>query len=220
VQFALQHVLTDFDFAGIPQTRVKILMAAGSIDATTVHFTPHSSNPGSQGGGALTIDGNGGFLAAGVEFYFGAIVRIRNVTLSSLARTCLVATQNAYVQINDLVTFGDCFGPQIAISSYGTVELFEDFTISGSAPNFVQNFGGSLLGDGGTITVSNNITYSNGVVSASYPGVTNLQAAKWSLNGHTVTAKKYDVEANHVLTGAANIPGTAAGTTATGGQAF
>jgi hypothetical protein len=220
VQFALQHVLTDFDFAGIPQTRVKILMAARSTDSTTVHYTPHASNPGSQGGGALTIDGNGGSLADGVEFYFGAIVRIRNVTLSSPARTCLVATQNAYVQINDLVTFGACSGPQIAISSYGTVELFEDFTISGNAPNFVQNFGGSLLEDGGTITVSNNIAYSNGVVYAFYPGVTNLANAKWSLGGHTVTAKKYDVEANHVLTGAANIPGTAAGTTATGGQAF
>jgi hypothetical protein len=220
VQFALQHVLTDFDFAGIPQTRVKILMAARSTDSTTVHYTPHASNPGSQGGGALTIDGNGGSLADGVEFYFGAIVRIRNVTLSSPARTCLVATQNAYVQINDLVTFGACSGPQIAISSYGTVELFEDFTISGNAPNFVQNFGGSLLEDGGTITVSNNIAYSNGVVYAFYPGVTNLANAKWSLGGHTVTAKKYDVEANHVLTGAANIPGTAAGTTATGGQAL
>jgi hypothetical protein len=220
VQFALQYALTDFDFAGMPQTRVKILMSAGSTDSTTVHYTPHSSIPGAQGGAALSIDGNGGSLTGGVEFYFGAIVRIRNVTLSSPARTCLVATQNAYVQINDLVTFGDCSGPQIAISSYGTVELFEDFTISGSAPNFVQNFGGLLLEDGGTITVSNDVTYANGVVYAFYPGVTNLQAAKWSLGGHTVTAKKYGVEANHVLTGAANIPGTAAGTTATGGQAF
>jgi hypothetical protein len=220
VQNALQFILTDFDFAGMPQTRVKILMSARSTDSTTVHYTPHSSVPGAQGGAALSIDGNGGSLTGGVEFYFGAIVRLRNVTLSSPARTCLVATQNAYVQINDLVTFGDCSGPQIAIGSYGTVELFEDFTISGSAPNFVQNFGGLLLEDGGTITVSNDVTYANGVVYAFYPGITNLQAAKWSLGGHTVTAKKYDVEANHVLTGSANIPGTAAGTTATGGQAF
>ncbi len=220
VQFALQYVLTDFDFAGMPQTRVRILMSAGSTDSTTVHYTPHSSIPGAQGGAALSIDGNGGSLTGGVEFYFGAIVRLRNVTLSSAARTCLVATQNAYVQINDLVTFGDCSGPQIAISSYGTVELFEDFTISGSAPNFVQNSGGLLLEDGGTITVSNDVTYANGVVYAFYPGVTNLQAAKWSLGDHTVAAKKYDVEANHVLTGSANIPGTIAGTTATGGQAL
>jgi hypothetical protein len=220
VEFALQYVLTDFDFAGTPQTRVKILMAAESTDSTVVHYTPHSSISGAQGGAALSIDGNGGSLTGGVEFYFGAIVRLRNVTLSSAARTCLVATQNAYVQINDLVTFGDCSGPQIAISSHGTVELFEDFTISGNAPNFVQNLGGLLLEDGGTITVSSDVTYANGVVYAFYPGVTNLQAAKWSLGGHTVTAKKYDVEANHVLTGAANIPGTAAGTTATGGQAF
>jgi hypothetical protein len=220
VEFALQYVLTNFDFAGTPPTRIKILMAAGSTDSAVVHYTPHASNPGSEGGAALTIDGNGGSLTGGVEFYFGAVVRIRNVTLSNPARTCLVATQNAYVQINDLVTFGDCSGPQIAISSYGTVELFEDFTISGSATNFVQNSGGLLFEDGGTITVSNDVTYSNGVVYAFYPGVTNLQAAKWSLGGHSVTAKKYDVEANHVLTGAANIPGTAAGTTATGGQAF
>jgi hypothetical protein len=220
VQFALQHVLTDFDFAGTPQTRVRILMAAGSTDSTTIHYTPHASNPGSQGGAALAIDGNGGILTGGVEFYFGAIVQIRNVTLSNNSGSCLVSTQNAYVEINDLVAFGNCSGPQIAISNYGTVELFNDFTISGSAANFVQNFGGSLLEDGGTIAVSDNITYANGVVFASYPGVTNLQPAKWSLGGHAVTAKKYDVEANHVLTGAANIPGTVDGTTANGGQAF
>jgi hypothetical protein len=220
VQFALQHVLTDFDFSGIPQTRVRILMAAGSVDPITVHYTPHASNPGSQGGGVLTIDGNGGSLTAGVEFYFGAIVQIRNITLSNNSGSCLVSTQNAYVEINDLVTFGACSGPQISIGTYATVELFSDFAISAGASNFVQNIGGTLREDGGTITVLNDITYSNGVVYAFYPGVTNLQAAKWSLGGHTVTAKKYDVEANHVLTGAANIPGTVAGTTATGGQAF
>jgi|HubBroStandDraft_4_1064222.scaffolds.fasta_scaffold55154_2 hypothetical protein len=220
VQFALQHVLTDFDFAGIPQTRVKILMAAGSVDPITVHYTPHASNPGSQGGGALTIDGNGGALTAGVEFYFGAIVRMRNVTLSNNSGSCLVSTQNAYVEINDLVTFGACSGPQISISTYATVELFNDFAISAGASNFVQNLGGTLHEDGGTITVLNDITYSSPVVFAFYPGLTDLANAKWSLGGHTVTAKKYDVEANHVLTGAANIPGTVAGTTATGGQAF
>jgi hypothetical protein len=220
VQFALQHVLTDFDFSGTPQTRVKILMAAGSMDSITVHYTPHASNPGSQGGGALTIDGNGGSLTAGVEFYFDAIVQIRDVTLSNNSGSCLVSTQNAYVEINDLVTFGACSGPQISIGTYATVELFKDFAISAGASNFVQNIGGTLLEDGGTITVSNDITYLGAVVYAFYPGVTSLQAAKWLLNGHAVTAKKYDVEANHVLTGAANIPGTIAGTTATGGQAF
>jgi hypothetical protein len=220
VQFALQHVLTNFDFAGTPQTRVRILMAAGSADPGTVHYTPHASNPGSQGGAALAIDGNGGFLTGGAEFYFGAIVQIRNVTLSSSSGSCLVSTQNAYVEINDLVTFGACAGPHIAISNYGTVELFNDFTISGSATNFVQNLGGTLREGGGTIRLAENITYSGAVVFGFYPGLTNLQAAKWALDGHTVTAKKYDVEANHVLTGAAAIPGTVAGTTATGGQAL
>jgi hypothetical protein len=221
VQFALQRVLTDFDFAGVPQTRVRILMAAGSTDSTDVHYTPHASNPGSQGGAALMIDGNGGYLTGGVEFYFGAIVQIRNVTLSNASGSCLVSTQSAYVEINDLVTFGACgAGPHLAISAYGTVELFNDITISGNATNFVQNFHGTLRTYGGAIRLANDITYSQSLVFAFHPGVTALQDAKWALDGHTVTAKKYDVEANHVLTGAANIPGTAAGTTATGGQAF
>ena len=115
-------------------------MSAGSTNSTTVHYTPHSSIPGAQGGAALSIDGNGGSLTGGVEFYFGAIVRIRNVTLSSPARTCLVATQNAYVQINDLVTFGDCSGPQIAISSSWhsrTVREFHDFR---KRPQFCSKF--------------------------------------------------------------------------------
>ena len=97
VQFALQYVLTDFDFAGTPQTRVKILMAPGSTDATVIHYAPHASNPGSQGGAVLTIDGNGGFITGQSDFLFNAIVQIRNVTFSNPSGTCLNVQQQAYV---------------------------------------------------------------------------------------------------------------------------
>ena len=221
VNYALQYVLTDFDFSGLPQTRVKILMAAGSTDAAAIHYAPHASDLGSQGGGALTIDGNGGFLTAQSDFLFDAIVQIRNVTFSNAAGTCLNVQQLGYVMLADLVTFGTCTGSQINVGIYGQVEFFNDFTISGSGGYFISNAGAVVYTGGAiTATVSNNITYTSDVVVAQLPGWTHLGQITWALGGNTVTGKKYDVETNHVLIGAANIPGTAAGTTATGGQAL
>jgi hypothetical protein len=221
VQFAIQHVLTDFDFAGTPQTRVRILMAPGSTDAFGIHYAPHASNPGSQGGAALTIDGNGGYIVGLSEFLFNSIVQIRNVTFSNASGTCLNVQQQAYVLLDDLITFGTCTGSQINVGLYGQVEFFNDFTISGGGDLFVANAGGVLYtGHAITAAVSNNITYTNAVVVGQFPGWTHLDQITWALGGNTVTGKKYDIGSNHVLTGSAKIPGTVPGTTSTGGQAL
>ena len=221
VQFALQHVLTNFDFAGMPQTQVKILMAPGSADSFGIHYAPHASNPGSQGGAVLTIDGNGGRIIGQSDFLFNAIVQIRNVTFSNASGTCLNVQQQAYVLLDDLVTFGTCTGSQINVGLYGQIEFFNDFTISGGGGFFVTNAGGILYtGHAITAAVSNNVTYSNGVVVGQFPGWTQLGQITWALGGNTVTGKKYDIGSNHVLTGSAHIPGTVAGTTSTGGQAL
>jgi hypothetical protein len=221
VQFALQHALTDFDFAGTPQTLVKILMAPGSADAFGIHYAPHASNPGSQGGAALEIDGNGGRIIGQSDFLFNAIVQIRNVTFSNASGTCLNVQQQAYVLLGDLITFGTCTGSQINVGLYGQVEFFNDFTISGGGGFFVTNAGGMLYtGHAITAAVSNNVTYANAVVVGQLPGWTQLGQITWALGGNTVTGKKYDIGSNHVLTGSANIPGTVAGTTSTGGQAL
>jgi hypothetical protein len=221
VQFAIQHVLTDFDFAGTPQTRVRILMAPGSTDSVGIHYAPHASNPGSQGGAVLTIDGNGGYIVGQSDFLFNAIVQIRNVTFSNPSGTCLNVQQLAYVLLDDLITFGTCMGSQINVGLYGQVEFFNDFTISGGGGFFVTNAGGILYTSQAiTATVSNDVTYLNAVVVGQFPGWTHLGQMTWSLGGNTVTGKEYDISSNHVLTGSARIPGTAAGTTSTGGQAL
>jgi hypothetical protein len=221
VQFAIQYVLTDFDFAGTPQTRVKILMAPGSTDGFGIHYAPHASNPGSQGGAVLTIDGNGGYIVGQSDYLFNAIVQIRNVTFSNPSGTCLNVQQQAYVLLDDLITFGTCTGSQINVGLYGQIEFFNDFTISGGGGFFVTNAGGILYPSQGiTIAVANNITYSNAVVVGQFPGWTHLGQMTWSLGSNTVTGKKYDINSNHVLTGSAHIPGTVAGTTSTGGQAL
>ena len=221
VQFAIQHVLTDFDFSGTPQTRVTILMARGSTDATGIHYAPHASNPGSQGGAVLTIDGNGGFIIGQNDFLFDAIVQIRNVTFSSPTGNCLNVQQRAYVLLDDLITFGTCAGSQLNVGLYGQVEFFQDFAISGGGSFFITNAGGTIYTSGNlTAVVSNNITYTDRIVVGQDPGLTQLGPIAWSLGGHTVTGKKPDIGSNHVLTGSANIPGTVAGTTSTGGQAL
>jgi hypothetical protein len=221
VQFAIQHVLTDFDFAGTPQNRVRILMAPGSTDAFGIHYAPHASNPGSQGGAVLTIDGNGGTLVGQNDFLFNAIVQIRNVTFTNPSGTCLNVQQLAYVLVDDLVTFGSCKGSQINVGLYGQIEFFNDFTISGGGDFFVTNEGGLLYTSQAiTAVVSNDVTYSNAVVVGQFPGWTHLGQMSWSLGGNTITGKKYDISSNHVLTGSAHIPGTVPGTISTGGQAL
>jgi hypothetical protein len=221
VQFALQHVLTNFDFAGMPQTQVKILMARGSTDSFGIHYAPHASNPGSQGGAVLTIDGNGGRIIGQSDFLFNAIVQIRNVTFSNASGTCLNVQQGAYVLLDDLIAFGTCTGSQINVGLYGQIEFFNDFTISGGGSYFVTNAGGLLyMSQAITAAVSNDVTYSTAVVVGQFPGWTHLGQLTWSLGGNAVTGKKYDISSNHVLTGSAHIPGTVAGTTSTGGQAL
>jgi hypothetical protein len=221
VQFAIQHVLTDFDFSGTPQTRVTILMAPGSTDTFGIHYAPHGSNPGSQGGAVLTIDGNGGFIIGQNDFLFDAIVQIRNVTFSSPTGNCLNVQQRAYVLLDDLITFGTCAGSQLNVGMYGQVEFFQDFTISGGGSFFITNAGGTIYTSGNlTAVVSNNVTYTDRIIVGQDPGLTQLGPITWSLGGHTVTGKKYDIGSNHVLTGSANIPGTVVGTTSTGGQAL
>jgi hypothetical protein len=221
VQFAIQHVLTDFDFAGMPQTRVKILMAPGSTDSTRIHYAPHASNPGSQGGAVLTIDGNGGYLTAQSDFLFNAIVQIRNVTFSNASGNCLNVQQQAYVLLDDLITFGTCSGSQINVGLNGQVEFFNNLTISGGGGFFATNSGGIIYTASAiTAAVSNDITYTNGVVVGQFPGWTHLSQITWALGVNTVTGKKYDIGSNHVLTGSAKIPGTVDGTTSTGGQAL
>jgi hypothetical protein len=221
VQYALQYVLTDFDFAGTPQTQVQILMAPGSTDATGIHYAPHGSNPASQGGAVLTVDGNGGTIVGQNDFLFDAIVQIRNLTFSNPSGTCLNVQQRAYILLADLIAFGTCTGSQINVGLYGQIEFFKDFTISGGGGFFITNSGGLLYTSKSiTASVSNNITYTNGVVVGQFPGWTQLGQITWSLGSNTVTGKKYDIGSNHVLTGSANIPGTVAGTTATGGQAL
>ncbi len=219
VNKAINAIETDFDFIGSPQTQVKVLMAASSTDTQTVHYAPHGSNPGATGGAALTIDGNGGSLTGGVQFYYGSIVRLRNVTLSNAAGSCLVSTQNAYVQVLDHVTFAACSSSQITLSAYGTVETLNDFTISAGGTYFISNLGGTMLSERATATVANDIAYSQAVVYGYGPGRTGLAGLRWSLGGHTVTGRSYEVEGNHVLDGSAAIPGSA-GIVASGGRAL
>jgi hypothetical protein len=217
VQAALQAILTDFNFSGTPQTQVKVLMAAGSTDPNVVHFTTHGLQ-GGQGGAVLTIDGNGGTLTGGAQFYFNTIIQIRNVTLSNASGSCLIAVQQAYVEVNDLVTFGSCAGAQISISTQGTVETFNNFTIAGGGSYFLQNLGGKFLGDGVTATVSASIAYSGNTIFGFYPGLTNLLGMTWTLGGNTVTGNKYDIEEGHLLLGSSGVPGTVAGSGPNGGN--
>lgn len=220
---ALQFALTNFNCASIPQTRIRILMAGGTTDPDIVHFSPHVDCLGGQGGAVLLIDGNGGTLSGGLQFYYGATVQIRNVTITNAAGGgggCLIATEGAKVQLLDQVTFGACPGnPHIQLSDGALVQIMRNISIGGSAENFIWATGSWVEHADVTISLDANVTYKS-MVFARYNSLVNLGGVQWSLGGFSVTGRKYDVGSNAVLTGSADVPGTIPGTTADGGRAL
>jgi hypothetical protein len=118
----------------------------------------------------------------------------------------------------DGVTFGSAGNSQISLADGAHIEFDNNFTISGGGVTFLTNSGGYFECATVTPTVSANISYSFAMffcVGLSYSAA---PGGAWTLGGHTVTGKKYDVETNAVLIDVTNIPGSVAGTTSTGGQ--
>jgi hypothetical protein len=235
VEHALSAILDEFDYYGyeVNPTKIIVLMAAGSTDSALIHFSPHATAIGAQGGASIKIDGNGGFITAGMQFYYGAVVEIRNATISSNTAgvNAIDAQWGSKVIIQDGVTFAANAANLAAISvAHGShVELDADITVSGAhTPGagevsylFLAVSGGFLQAALAlTITLTASITVTNTVLTSECAGA-DLQNVTWALGGHTVTAvNKYSVTVNGYLTGSANVPGSGAGSANTGGQAL
>ena len=198
-------------------------MAPESTDAFGIHYAPSRlSNPGSQGG-AVLINRRQRWAFDRPKRFSVQRDSANSQRSHSRTRPVLVSTyqQQAYVLLDDLITFDTCTGSQINVGLYGQVEFFNDFTIAGGGGFFVTNAGGILYTSQAiTAAVSKDVTYSNALVVGQFPGWTHLGQITWALGGNTITGKKFDINSNHVLTGSAHMPGTVAGTTATGGQAL
>jgi hypothetical protein len=233
VNHALGFIRDQFDFDGTYEnyTVLTVLMAAGSTDSTCIHYGSYPP-PGAFGGQSITIDGNGGTLSgttagltAAFAVYYGGIFTIQNVTITSTVGDGISVLWGGKVFLGNSVTFGATAAgsAQIHVLDGGRFSFnTTGYTISATSATgyHIVNLGGYIsLETAPTATISNNITVTAMVVGAG-PGYTNLNSNSWSLGGHTVTGKKYDIQANAVVFGTSTIPGSVAGTTASGGQAL
>lgn len=229
VNNAFDFVLKYFDWAGITaDPGIKILMAASSTDTTAVHFSPHSL-VGSQGSNAIRLDGNGSTIypASGtaIGFFYGATVRIRNITLKSDTKSGIAAYTGARIYIEDAVTFAKSANNGAIYCENAQLKILNSFTFSGAnahATALIENNGGRIDTDGNavtaTISANQNLTQT---VYGYWPGITDLQQFTWSVGAFTITAtNKYSLIGNHVQTGSAGIPGTGPGNATTGSQAL
>lgn len=221
VNRALYSAYDEFDWRGSDagQTTLVVLMASGSTDTTQVHLAIQAW-PGGQGGAQVMIDGNTSTLSTSsscIQHYYG-LLQIRRLTLTSSAGNLLDLDWGSRMFILDGVVFGASSGPQIAVGDGVKLEFDNNFTISGGGQAFIQNTGGRVQASSISGTISANITYTGfAMFYAANNAFTNAPPT-WTLGGHTVTGKKYDVEVNASLINVTNIPGTVAGTTAGGGQ--
>jgi hypothetical protein len=227
VQHALGMILNEFDLDGTEsgQSQITVLMAAGSTDSSIIHFSPHATAIGAQGGAAIKIDGNGGSITGGMQFYFGAVVEIRNVTISSQTAgvNAIDAQWGSKIFLLDGITFAANAANLAAINAadFSHVELDNNITVSGAGSYlFIAASNSNIIAISAlTITLTSNITVTNTVLVAACSNM-NLANVTWSLGGHTVTAtNKYVVTTNGVLSGSANVPGSGAANVNTGGQA-
>ena len=185
------------------------------------------------GSGRLKIVGNGSdptdvvVRSVSAEYCGDWILQyfsIENVEAVSNYNALLVG-RGASVECNAM-DFGSAgTGRQIFVRDGGRV-LCSDYTIGGGGKSHIKTeAGGAYVFSGSAITFTASATYSESVVQC-LTGLGHVELTGVSFDvstfSATVTGKRYDINANGVCNtgggGASFIPGSVAGTTATGGQ--
>ena len=121
------------------------------------------------------------------------------------------------LEVGSDVVFGTCTDAQISVYGGGTIYLSNDYTINGSAPRHIWVVGGGKVFNYGIVTtLSGTPAFSTAFVHAEQTAVVYLTGGTYS---GAATGKRYSVTLNSVvISGGATLPGSIAGTTATGGQ--
>lgn len=227
LQHACGEILYKYDFSGAGgSTRAEIILAEGTTDTTGLHFSPHSF-VGAQGGAGLKIKGAGAGASviptvdAALQFYFGFVGQIENLTIGAPAgKHGIEVVDGAVLYINSDVRFVDCGVSQIRLAN-GTILMQGDIDLDGDADYFVLNGGGKFATNGHDININNDLDYSRFAYCVA-PCMTSFQNTDINLNGNTVTGKRYEAYNNAILFSnggsATYFPGDTSGSTFNGGQ--
>jgi hypothetical protein len=221
---ALLFVLSNFDFSqglsGAYQSDVTILNASGATDNQYIHFSAKGVL-GGQGSPGLTIDLNGGVLDGTSNNSIqingdGAYLTIQNGTIqNSYGFSALGATNLGQIFLGTSLTFGPVSGTghQIFAVAGGNIQfnatsgtyIFNGANTTGS---LLYLDGGTTQGAIGTISFSSNATYGSVVRAGGNSYCAATDNLTWATNGHTITARPYDLEPTSTILDAGLIPGT------------
>jgi hypothetical protein len=190
---------------------------AGQSDSQSIHWAQRTDIPGATGRAAIIINCNGAALSGNPSyagFFSGSVIEPQNcnfVNGVSLSEGAKIEDVNGNGN-----TYGNATGGvYIDISGAGSLFWIQGAsTLAAGSPSYIWFVagGGRYENDGtqtcaGTISVANQVAFvQNG---SALIGATSSCGV--------VTGTKYSVSQNGVIDGS-NVPGSAAGSTATGGQ--
>lgn len=141
---------------------------------------------------------------------------IKDMTLQTATTGgCLVASQSGIISFSNIV-FGACAGAHMEASAGGRVIATGNYTVTGSAQDhFYAVSLGVVAVSAKTITITGTPAFASGFAFAADGGLCAISTNTYS---GSATGKYYDVSRNGVIGSWVQLPGNAAGTTATGGQ--
>jgi hypothetical protein len=226
IQYIIGLLDNNFDFSG--QT-VTIFVASGSYVQSTViaglflgQNTP-SNLTITPLSGTVTLDGDPPFKVTN-----GAAVLLSGLTLTSSISQCIISEESANVAISGL-TFSTAVGAHMLAVRTGTIKTQGNYSITGGGQNHAKANGGQIYIEAPpgnymgfpsgipTVTLSGTPAFSSAFALCTHNGGIVSRAAY--VGG--ATGVRYDVETNGVIetngAGATYLPGSVAGTTATGG---
>ena len=181
-----------------------------------------SLNGRHTGAGVLTIAGSSATIdRAGnaIVATNGAQVTINGFTITTSAGHCLSASSGARVTFGASMTFGACANSHMWIEFGATVTCTAAYTISGNAIRHVILTAGTWVASSITVTLTGTPAFSGAFLYGQTLSLASLFGITWS---GAATGVRYGAISNSVINtfggGATHLPGSSAGSTATGGQ--
>jgi len=172
-------------------------------------------NAGTPTNVVVSVTSNNAFSANGLYSCWD----IKNMKITTTTSgNCIFSRYGSVIRFSG-IDFGACAGNHISGQVGGMSIILGSYTVSGNASAHYQSSSNGFVGQAGayTMTLTANVSITTWA-SVTTTGILSVTGATYTLGAFTMTGKKYDVSLNGVVFSAVTMPGTVAGTTATGGQ--
>lgn len=188
-------------------------------------YTGATTVSGFFGNGSLKIEGNtttpGNVIisvTSNTAFYFTSVL---SVTLTGMKIT--TATSGYAIIVGEwssvvlgVLEFGAAASGHIAVTTWSLVNFSSNYKISGSAPAHLFVISNArFICTGKTITLTGTPAFSTAYILQNSISTSYLVSNTYS---GSATGKRYEINQNSICESGVTLPGSVAGTTATGGQ--